>query len=241
MNDPPVNNDRGRARYDGIAAWYDGIAQGSMVESEQALTDLLGPGTGLCLDLGCGTGLYFDTIRRTGRTPIGVDVSSDQLGLARQRSAFVVQGDASRLPFANDTFQTAAAIWISTDVDDFGAVGREVARTLQPGGLFVLFGVHPCFNGPCVESREDGARVVHPTYRVSARHHIARWWGRGGIRERVGGMWHIPLGELLNAIIDAGLRIAYVAEPREDPIPAVLALRAYKDTTCHQGSGPRQR
>jgi SAM-dependent methyltransferase len=139
-----------------------------------------------------------------------------------------VQGEASRLPFVDEAFETVAAIWISTDVDDFGAVAREAARLLRPGGMFVFFGVHPCFNGPCVESREDGTRIIHPTYRIAARHHTAAWWGRGGIRERVGGMRHLPLGDLLNAVIGAGLRIDRVTEPGKDPIPAVLALRAYK-------------
>lgn len=231
MDGTSTHTDSSRARYDGIAGWYDGIAQSSMVDSSQALAELLGRGSGPCLDLGCGTGLYSDVIRQTGRAPIGMDVSRDQLLLARQRGAQVVQGDAARLPFANEVFPTVAAIWISTDVDDFNAVVREAARTLKPGGLFVLFGVHPCFNGPCVESRDDGVRLVHPIYRMAERHLTAPWWATGGIRERVGGMRHLPLGDLLNAVIDAGLRIARVTEPGDDPIPAVLALRAYKDVS----------
>ena len=35
--------------------------------SRDALVDLLGPGDGLCLDLGCGTGLYGTIIESTGR------------------------------------------------------------------------------------------------------------------------------------------------------------------------------
>jgi SAM-dependent methyltransferase len=47
---------------------------------------LLGPGNGLCLDLGCGTGHYFGTIRASARTVVGVDSSADQLRVARSRS-----------------------------------------------------------------------------------------------------------------------------------------------------------
>jgi hypothetical protein len=32
------------------------------------------------------------------------------------------------------SFPTVAAIWISTDVDDFGAVPREATRVLRSGG-----------------------------------------------------------------------------------------------------------
>lgn len=214
-------------RYEGMAEWYDESARGSADGSAPALIDLLGPGTGLCLDLGCGTGLYLDAIVRTGRTPIGLDVSGDQLRLAKVRGERLVQGDAARLPFISGSFDTVAAAWISTDVDDFSAVVREANRVLRTGGEFALLGVHPCFNGPCVENREDGARIVHPTYRLSARHESAPWWGQGGIRERVG-MRHLPLSELLQAIIDGGLHIVHVSEPREDPIPAVLCVRAKK-------------
>jgi SAM-dependent methyltransferase len=52
--------------------------------------DLLGPGNGMCLDLGCGTGLCFDALAATGRTVVGLDRSADQLRIARRRSQQVV-------------------------------------------------------------------------------------------------------------------------------------------------------
>jgi SAM-dependent methyltransferase len=215
-------------RYDGLADWYDALAEGSSDFSREGLASLLGPGSGLCLDLGCGSGLYLDLIRSTGRSPVGLELSADQLRLARRRGNLLVQADGAALPFAGDVFETVAAAWISTDVEDFPLVMREAARVLRPDGLLVLFGVHPCFNGPCVEDREDGSRIVHPTYRATGRHDGAPWWRPGGIRERVG-MRHLPLAELVNGVIDAGLRVSRVVEPRDDPIPAVLAIAARKD------------
>jgi hypothetical protein len=32
-----------------------------------------------------------------------------------------------------------------TDVEDFAAIVREVARCLRSGGRFIYLGVHPCF------------------------------------------------------------------------------------------------
>jgi hypothetical protein len=87
--------------------------------------------------------------------------------------------------------------------------------------------VHPCFNGPAVEFPAGRDSVtVHPTYRELGWHPDAPWWGEN-IRRRVG-MRHMPLADLLNAIIDAGLSIAKVEEPGERPIPYALALRAYR-------------
>lgn len=214
----------GEARYDGLARWYDAFARPSADFSERELVGLLGRGDGVCLDLGCGTGLYGETLRGTGRAVIGIDVSRDQLRLAKGRE-MVAAGDASRLPFRDGSFDDVAGIWVHSDLDDLPGVLAEVARVLRPGGRLLLFGVHPCFNGPCVEDRDDGRRIVHPTYRQSGWHHEAPWWSDGGIRQAVG-VRHRTLAELLNDLLSSPLRLLSVHEPRDDPVPAVLALVA---------------
>ena len=137
-----------RSRYDGHSDWYDGWNQPHAERNAPYVLDLLGPGEGLCLDLGCGSGHYFDALASTGRTVIGLDRSADQLRIAQGRCRRIVQADAAALPFASGTFPAVAALWISTDVDDFGAVLAEAARVLTPGGPLVFYGAHPCFNGP---------------------------------------------------------------------------------------------
>ncbi len=215
------------ARYDGIADWYDGYNEEAARSHGAELLRLLGPGAGPCLDLGCGTGHYFDVIRASGRVPVGLDRSADQLRVARGRAERLVLGDAAALPFAGGVFPTVVAMWVSTDVDDVGQVLREVARVLRPGGLLVSYGVHPCFNGPCIENRPDGGRMVHPTYRRAGWHEASPWWSEGGVRRRIG-MRHVPLAELLTAFPAAGLTIAEVVEPRDEPLPYALAVRAYR-------------
>lgn len=214
-----------KARYDGISGWYDEHAGPSAESSSAELLSLLGPGDGLCLDLCCGTGLYFDAIRASGRSVVGVDRSADQLTIAGRRAGPIIQADGAALPFADGVFPTVTALWMSTDVDDFGAVIMEAARVLRPGGLLVFYGVHPCFNGPCVEVGEAGKRIVHPTYRTAGWHESSPWWGADGIRSRVG-MRHLPLASLLNAFINAGLGLSRVVEPREEPVPFILAVLA---------------
>lgn len=217
------------ARYDGIADWYDSATAGSADVNGLILLDALGRGTGLCLDLGCGTGRSLAVIETSGWIPVGVDLSADQLRVARQRGTRLVRADAASLPFEAGTFDAVVANWISTDVDDFAAVMRESARVLRSGGRFVFFGVHPCFNGPCVERREDGAMIVHPTYREARRHTSSPWWAEAGIRRQVGGMRHLPLAELLNRVLGSGLQLVRAAEPGQDPIPAALVLVALKE------------
>jgi ubiquinone/menaquinone biosynthesis C-methylase UbiE len=122
------------ARYDGHADWYDDWNKPHVERNASAIRELLGPGDGLCLDLGCGSGHYFDVIAATGRTVVGLDYSADQLRIARRRSRRIVRGDATALPFADRTFPTVATMWVSTDVNDFAAVLAEAARVLMPGG-----------------------------------------------------------------------------------------------------------
>jgi len=215
-----------RSRYDGHAEWYDGWNRPHAERNALEVRELLGRGDGLCLDLGCGSGLYFDALAATGRTVVGLDRSADQLRIARGRSRQIVRGDAAALPFADGTFPAVATLWISTDVDDFTLVLAEASRVLVPGGRLVFYGAHPCFNGPHTQLLDDGGILAHPTYRQAGWHQEAPWWGPY-VRKRVG-VRHHPLAELLNAFISTGLVIEHVAEPGDRPVPVNLAIRARK-------------
>jgi ubiquinone/menaquinone biosynthesis C-methylase UbiE len=157
-----------QARYDGYADWYDNWNQPNAERHAANVRDLLGSGTGLCLDLGCGSGHYRGALASTGRTVIGLDRSADQLRHARDRCRQIVQADGAVLPFADGTFSAVATLWISTDVDDFGAVLTEVARVLAPGGVLGFYGAHPCFNGPHIEWLDDGGVRAHPVPTILA-------------------------------------------------------------------------
>jgi SAM-dependent methyltransferase len=199
-----------KARYDGHADWYDTWNQPHAAHNTPEVLNFFGPGEGLCLDLGCGSGHYFDVIAASGRTVVGLDYSADQLRIASNRSRRIVRGDAAALPFADCTFPTVATMWISTDVDDFAPVLAESARVLTPGGLLLFYGAHPCFNGPHTQVLADGGVRAHPTYRLAGWHERSPWWGQY-VRSRVG-MRHHPLADLLNAFMAAGLVIEHVAE-----------------------------
>lgn len=214
-----------KSRYDGHADWYDSWNSQHIERNVPEILDLLdGPGTGLCLDLGCGTGLYLEALAASGRTVVGLDRSTDQLRIARGRSRQIMQGDAAALPFTGGVFPTVTTLWISTDVDDYAAVLREVARVLTPGGVLAYYGVHPCFNGPHSQQLDDGGVIAHPTYRQSGWHSEAPWWGPY-VRKRVG-MRHQPLAELINAFIAAGLTIERVVEDGPTAVPTILGIRA---------------
>jgi SAM-dependent methyltransferase len=227
---------RATPRYEGFADWYDETFSHYAVEelsSASHLRRLLGPGEGRCLDIGCGTGFNFEAVTSTGHRVVGVDVSGDQLRLARRRPGVLVQSDAVALPFADATFDAVTATYLHTDVDDIAPVFREAYRVLRPDGRLVYIGVHPCFGGHFVELLDERTKVIHPGYRDARWHERSPSFLEGGVGIRLG-YRHVPLAELIGAVIDAGLRLAMIEEPQEVRLPGavtpgMLALVATKD------------
>jgi SAM-dependent methyltransferase len=216
--------DVAEARYDGLADWYDRAFAGPGPARETVLR-LLGDGPGSLLDIGCGTGAHTAAIAERGWSVTGVDISEDQLRLARGRGIDVVRADAAALPFEHGRFDAAVSMWTHTDLDDFDLVLHEVARVLRPGAAFVYLGAHPCFVGP--HSRYDHAEGVpelHPGYRRTGRYAEGPAITPNGIRIKVGAT-HLPLGLFLQAFLGAGFALERVEEPEEREYPHMLAFR----------------
>jgi SAM-dependent methyltransferase len=218
------------AHYDGVAAWYDEhVAPGA--ELVDTVRRLAGPGPGRCLDLGCGTGFHLRTLHELGWTVTGIDISEDQLRLARERAgdfARLHHGDAAALPFDDGSFDLVFSGFTHTDVDDFDAVVSEAIRVLAPDGKLVYAGPHPCFVGPHSRFvRAMGVPELHPGYATLGRYTEAVGVPPAGLRAKVGAV-HLPLGDLLQTFLNAGLRIEAFEEPVCAPreYPHWLALRA---------------
>jgi len=215
-------------RYDEIAEWYDQtfVAYSASTNSSSAdLEDLLGPGDDLCLDIACGGGLHFASVIRSGRRVLGLDISPRQLEVARRRIATLVQADALHLPISNESFATVVSTYVHTDVDDFDGVLQEVARVLRPGGRFIYVGIHPCFVGAFVERVELDRLVLHSGYKDTGWSRSFAHFGPG-VRSKVGAR-HVPLADLLNGFVRAGLSLHQVRESGDTrPFPWRLAVVA---------------
>jgi SAM-dependent methyltransferase len=223
--DLPAASPAAVARYDGHAEWYDAWAQAdgaaAMASAQAILTELTPPGSGIAVDVGCGTGLRALAIRDRGYHLMGVDYSADQLRLAQARIP-VVRADARALPVGNSGVQLAVSVLTHTDVDDFGGLVREAVRVLAPGGCFVYVGVHPCFVSPVAERLADGVRL-HPGYGRAGWHARTRFTGNA-VRSRVG-VHHLPLQQLLSAALHPDAPLDAVLERGEQAVPDFLAFR----------------
>lgn len=114
----------------------DGRGADGRTSYELLRDELAGPGR--VLDLACGDGFLLDLLAAAGHQAIGVDVSSGDLVLARQRPASVAEGRAQQLPFADHSFDSCVshmAFMLMSDIDE---VAAELARVLRPGGRLAL-------------------------------------------------------------------------------------------------------
>ena len=220
-------NERMTAAYDDIADWYETSflnprSDDDPIGIRAALGELLPAGSGVCLELGCGTGVYAAPVRQRGWTPIGVDLSSGMLGHARGRLP-IAQADAARMPIADRSVDAVLSMMAHTDMPDYSTVLSEVRRVLRTGGIFVHIGVHPCFCGGFADWTDRAAVVIRPGYRDT--YFTRESWTSEGIRDKVGAV-HRPLPELLTMVIEAGLRFERFAEGPGEPIPTVFGFRA---------------
>ncbi len=90
------------------------------------------------LDAGCGQG---ETLAAADATGVGLDFSLEQLRRARKRTdAALVQGDMTTLPFADDAFDAACALYslIHVPLEEHRTVIDEFARVLRPGGTLLV-------------------------------------------------------------------------------------------------------
>jgi ubiquinone/menaquinone biosynthesis C-methylase UbiE len=219
------------AAYDSIADWYaEWITQGAGSAYAQRVTSTLihllphAPSDGgMLLDVCCGTGAYAGILRSHGWNLLGVDLSQGQLRHGREVMP-VVNADATALPIRTGSMSVATCLLGHSDLPDYPAVMREVARVLKPGGVFVHIGIHPCFTGAFADRSDPARIIVDGSYHRTER----RWdsFTTQGVRNRVGA-WHLPLAGMLNGVLAAGLQLVETAETAGDgDVPDAFSFSA---------------
>ena len=129
-------------RYD---RWYD-TPHGTIYDrfEKKAIDKLLRDHTEgkKLLEVGCGTGQWSKFFSARGFEVTGIDISEPMIKIAKNkniaRSSFHVV-DGHRTPFADNTFDIAAAITTLEFAADFEAMIAEMVRCVRrPGGRLLL-------------------------------------------------------------------------------------------------------
>ena len=129
--------------FDAVARRYDitntvlslGRDRGWRRATRRALD--IGPGDTV-LDLAAGTAVSTEELARSGARCIAVDFSVGMLAAGGARPVPKVAGDATRLPFADQTFDAVTISFGLRNVVDTDAALLEMARVTRPGGRLVV-------------------------------------------------------------------------------------------------------
>lgn len=142
--------------------------------SYDLLADAIEPG-GPVLDLGCGDGLLLEGLAARGHATgalLGLDVSPDELALARRRlpTVALLHARAQALPIVDGAVAAVVSHLAWTLLPSLDRVAAELARVLAPGGRFVtIVGGGPAgddaFAG-LLELAAPLARAAPPTPRL---------------------------------------------------------------------------
>lgn len=88
------------------------------------------------LDIGVGTGRLLGHVPHARR--YGIDVSLNYLGRLAGSGIEVCMGSVESLPYPDDFFDVVVCTDVLEHVFDLNAAVSEIARTLKPGGVFIL-------------------------------------------------------------------------------------------------------
>jgi ubiquinone/menaquinone biosynthesis C-methylase UbiE len=93
---------------------------------------------GRLLDVGCGTGFIIHLALGVFDEIHGIDITPAMLQRVRTDAGNITlhQAPAEAMPFADASFDAVTAYSFVDHVKDRGALLREVARVLKPGGIF---------------------------------------------------------------------------------------------------------
>jgi len=92
-------------------------------------------------DLGCGSGVFTELLRRRGYQSVGVDISPKLIALGRSKypGLELIEGDAEHLPFESASLDGVLLSGLVHHFPDPRRLASEVARVLKSGGRFVAF------------------------------------------------------------------------------------------------------
>lgn len=199
-------------------AWTDFVDQGDPNRThllDPLMLKLCGDVGGLrVLDVGCGEGRFARMLTQRGAKVVGFDPTAALLQLGWQRGCKgLLRAVAEAIPLRSSTFDVAASYVTLVDIPGYREAICEMARVLKPGGRLVLSNVSAfaTANGRWIlDDQGRKARYSFDRYAEEFSESCA-WRGIEVLQ------YHRPLGKVMEACLDAGLRLEHFSEPLPSP------------------------
>ncbi len=154
-------------RYD---RWYEEpFGKSAYALEVEAIRKVLSP-FGRGLEVGVGTGRFASALG----FQFGIDVSFQELRIARQRGVRVVLGDASKMPFPSGVFDAVLIVVSICFFEDPHAVLMEVRRVMGRGGQLILGLVLK--DSPWAKFYMEKGQRGHPFYSIARFYSLSEIW-----------------------------------------------------------------
>ncbi len=118
------------------------------------------------VDIGGGTGNYALALAREAWQPVVVDRSAQMLEQAAGKGLETIRANATRLPFADESFDAAMLVSMLHHVDDPAQALAEAKRVLRPAGRLavMLFTREDIADAWCLDYFPSSRVWMHQTH-----------------------------------------------------------------------------
>jgi ubiquinone/menaquinone biosynthesis C-methylase UbiE len=137
-------------RYDITAKMYDERYKEEQTRKYCKALQHIEITSSVVLDVGCGSGLFFDNVSDKAKIVIGIDVSRKLLNKAKEKAnvsgnVYILQADADHLPFHDKFFDRTFAFTILQNMPIPKKTLKELKRVSKTGGKIVVTGLKKAF------------------------------------------------------------------------------------------------
>lgn len=224
------------AAADGVEEWSDEGDFAHRYLITPAVLGLLGDCKGKrVLDGGCGGGYLARLLARKDARMTGIEPAKrlfdicERLERENPLGVSYQQLDLSDLAPPPDLFDIIILNMTLMDIPDYQRAFVACVGALAPGGLLVLSILHPCFDEEAMSAWPERRRVRATSYFDEAER-----------PQTHSPFFHRPLSAYINLVVDSGLTIVRVIEPRltsataaaindrDQHVPTFLAISASK-------------
>jgi len=191
------------------------------------------------VELGCGTAYVSAWLARRGARPVGIDISREQLATARrlqERHGLTFplhEGNAERLPFADESFDLAISEYGACLWADPRLWVPEAARVLRPGGrlIFLTNGTILMLCAPDSEDELPTDRLLRDYFGM----HRFEWPGEPEVE------FHLGYGDWIRLLRANGFEVEDLVELRPaagaQPVPlfgGIVSLEWARRWPCEE-------